>query len=900
MTLDRAPVAKGRCSAGLLGFWSVFRRLILRELWREKTRTAIAVLGIALGIAVMIAIRLANRSAVESFRAAVDATSGQATLVIRGTAGRFDETLLTDAAWLTEYGTVSPVVEAYARVVEPDQRPRPGRPERGEVLHVLGIDPLVDSPIRSYRLLRTSEEVREPTPRELLRLLVEPDAVVLTERFAARTGRGLGEPIELAFGSSRRTFHVRGLLSDEGPARALDGNFALMDIAAAQWAVGRLGLLDRVDLKLRADLSPDDVREEIAARLPAGLVVELPSARFERTDTMIDAFQFNLAALGGIALLVGLFLIYNTVSISVAARRQEIGILQALGAGRATVVAVFLAEAALIAAIGAAGGLILGGWLARAAVVATAQTVETFFIAETARASARQLAPGFIEALIACGLGVPLALLAAAAPAFRAASIRPLEIISPARQIAGGARPSKRPAAIAAALFLAAWLLTRLGPIAGRPVFGFLAQFLLMLAAAFLVPLVLWTACRGLRRIVPPWPRVWLPTQLAAANLLGAVNRVSISVAALAVSLAMMTAISIMVGSFRETVVVWLEGTLRADLFVRPVILSSSTGEARIDAATMQRIRRDPQVAATGWFTSMQAPYENGTIRLAAADLNTMLDQRIIQFKSPRGDAGTEAGRQAAVRGQVLVSESFSLRYGKLPGDEVRLPTPRGEQPVAVAAVYYDYAANQGTVLLDGDLWRQFFGDDPGKGPSSASIYLVPGADAETVRQRLAQETAEAGQDLYIATNANVRQEAMRIFESTFAVTYALELIAIVVAGLGAVSTLLTLIYERQREIALLALAGATKGQVRRMVVLEAALIGGVSQAIGLLLGLLLALVLIYVINVQSFGWTIQFALPWRFLIESTLLILAATVLAGLYPASRAANIRPLEVVREE
>jgi putative ABC transport system permease protein len=239
------------------------------------------------------------------------------------------------------------------------------------------------------------------------------------------------------------------------------------------------------------------------------------------------------------------------------------------------------------------------------------------------------------------------------------------------------------------------------------------------------------------------------------------------------------------------------------------------------------------------------------------------------------------------------------LRYDKRPGDRFVLPTPQGLRQVAVAAVYYDYASNQGTVLMDGRMFQRLFGEDPAASPSTLSIYVRGGADPEAVRQRLAHG-AGALQDLYFASNENVRREAMRIFDSTFTITYALELIAIVIAGLGVVSTLITLIYERQREIALLAMVGATPGQLRGMVVVEAVIIGGVSQLCGILLGLALALVLIYVINVQSFGWTIQFHLPLGFLGQSTLLVLAVTALWGLYPAARAANIRAIEVVREQ
>jgi putative ABC transport system permease protein len=248
----------------------------------------------------------------------------------------------------------------------------------------------------------------------------------------------------------------------------------------------------------------------------------------------------------------------------------------------------------------------------------------------------------------------------------------------------------------------------------------------------------------------------------------------------------------------------------------------------------------------------------------------------------------------------VLVSESFSLRFDTGPGSSIELATSRGPARLQVAGVYYDYASNQGTVMMDATTYRHLYGDsDPDPAPQHLSIYLKREADPQQVRERLLGSVGNDEQ-LYCVTNREVRDEAMRIFESTFTVTYALQLIAIIVAGLGVASTLITLIYQRQRDLGLLSLVGATFRQTRRVILCEAVLLGGVSQLIGVSIGVVLAAVLIYVINVQSFGWTIQFRLPWMFLATSTLFVLMASALFGLYPAVRAASADPLQTVREQ
>jgi putative ABC transport system permease protein len=500
---------------------------------------------------------------------------------------------------------------------------------------------------------------------------------------------------------------------------------------------------------------------------------------------------------------------------------------------------------------------------------------------------------------LAVGLALPLALMAAALPAWEAATTQPVEVIRGANRLLRGFRPPRKHLAIAGGLAMGGWGLTRLEPIDGRPVFGFVAELALMLAGAFCVPMLLWVMCRLTRGpIARRLPRWRVECQLAGSNLLGAIPRISISVAALAVSLAMMVAISVMVASFRDTVAYWLDSTLRADLWVKPTMLSSSVMEAHMDSAAVAAIRSDPAVVSTSWYSTRQIPYDDGSIRLATTELRQLLDHGRLLFKATAGTP--ETLRRSLDSDGVVISESMSLRYKKQPGDWITLPTAAGPRPFPVAGVYYDYASNQGTILMDARTYARYFTPtDPSPLPSSMAIYLRPGSDAEAVRSRMLRAVGDH-QELYFVTNDNVRREAMRIFDSTFTITYALELIAILVAGLGVISTLITLIYERKREVALLALLGATVGQLRRMIVVEAVLVGAVSQLIGILVGILLAVVLIYVINVQSFGWTIQFHLPLAFLVRSTLLILAASGLCGLYPAVRAAQVDALQTAREE
>ena len=342
----------------------LFGQLILRQLRAEGLRTAITILGVAAGIAVVLAIRLTNASAVRGFQAALDLTSGRAGLEIVGAGFGIPESVLPEIDWLREYGTTSPVIEGdVLAAVSGDRSPsgpsredanrRPGegdgrlgeasRPRRTELLRVLGVDILRDMPVRDYDI--GSAGANGPRPRtaiDILGLLTDPEAAVVTRAFAERHRLAVGDPLRVIIGDRRKTLRVRGLLEAEGPARLVDGNFVLMDLAAAQWAFERLGVVDRIDIAVGDGVDIATAERAIAARLPAGLIVQRPSRRGQQVEQMLAAFHLNLAALSSIALLVGLFLVYNAVSVAVLARRQEIGTLRALGVTRRQVQALFL------------------------------------------------------------------------------------------------------------------------------------------------------------------------------------------------------------------------------------------------------------------------------------------------------------------------------------------------------------------------------------------------------------------------------------------------------------------------------------------------------------------------------------------------------------------------------
>jgi putative ABC transport system permease protein len=855
---------------------SLFRTLIVRHLVAERLRTITTIVGIAMGIALIVAVRLTNASSVRGFQAALELVSGRTSLEIVGAGGTFDEQLLQNLAWLRQYGDVSPVIDGEVVAL--------GGEGRSDRLRLLGIDVLREPPFREYSL---SDSTVASGTRDFLNLLTDPHAVILTEKYASPRGIKAGDGVRLAIGDRVETFLVQGLLRDEGPARVLDGHLALMDIAAAQLAVNRLGLLDRLDLRLHRDRDVEDSAGAIARRLPSGLRVQRPAERTEHVERMLEAFHLNLQALSYVALLVGLFLIYNTVSVSVIARREEIGILRALGVSRRAIQGLFLAEAGLLTAMGCVVGILCGRLLAYGTIELTRTTVQTLYVA--AAAAPPQLT--IPDVFLALALGVPLALLASALPAREAATVPPIAAVrgpDPASSL-GGRHQLGLVAAVG--FLLVAVLLARQPAINGRPVLGWAASVLIVLSGALVVPSVLQTTTRVVWKLLQ-W-RFHLEGWLATANLAAGISRIAISVAALAMSLSMMVAVAIMIGSFRETVQYWIGETLGGDLYV-----SSATGPDRqpdftIAPEVIDWFRTHPGVAAVDVFRRESVIYRGAPIAVAFGQYATLLQHGNLLVKSP--DNWRTALRQAIGQDSVIVTEPFAIKHGHRVGDHIELPTPHGQATFRIVGIYFDYSSDRGMVVFDRSSFVRHFGDRP---PTSLTVYLRPGSSPDEVRDAALSQFGNRHR-IFIRTNQSLRREVLRIFDSTFAITYALEAVAIIVAMMGVATTLVTLTLDRRRDLAVLRLVGTARRQIVRMVVAEAVMIAGVSQAIGLAIGMALSLILVFVINQQSFGWTIQWHVPWLLLAQMSILTLLATTAAALLPARRVARTEFVDQLTE-
>jgi putative ABC transport system permease protein len=855
---------------------ALFRPLVLGPLRANALRALVTLVAVALGVAIGLAIDLANATAVASFQSSVNVVSNKVNLQVLGVGRGFDERAIVRVQGIPGVAYASPTIEDALTVGA-----RPGDPFSGEILRVLGVDLLRPLPGDSAGTSSAapggvSQQGADPW------VLVNGHGAFVSAALAERLHWRTGETVRALAGDRDVTLRIAGIVP-RGTV-GIDSSVVFVDVATAQELFGKIGLLDRIDLVVDP-ARLDAVERAVSAVIPPGARAIRPAVRTNEIARMLQSFRLNLQALAWVALLVGMYLIYNTVAISVVQRRPEVGTVRALGATRGAVFRTFVGEGALVGVLGSLLGLGIGALLATFSVAAVSRTVDTLYVASHADRVAYDPVL-FVKAFV---LGVLASVVAAAFPALDAAATLPA--ITMRAQGFETRRPRFAPrAALAGLVLLALAALCTLPPaINGIPVFGYASGLLIIFGGSLCAPLAVAALARAGTSAAGRRPMLGL----AAANLAGAPLRTSVAVASLMIAIGMMVSVAVLVSSFRTTVVTWADETLLADLFVRPLGLSDASSDTHFSPSVAGRIARVPGVARVSVFRSVMLPFRGRLTNLFATDLSALAvhdDLRLLGGADAAALARTVPGTTNA-----LVSEPFASKFGVRRGDVLRLPTPSGATDFTVAALYNDYSSDAGVVLVDIRTYRRLFADET---INSLAIFAVPGADLVRLRSAVVRSVLPLRVD--VATNRELRDLVVRIFDRTFAITYALDVVAITIAVLGVVSTLFALVLERRREFGLLRYLGVTAGGVRVTVLVEAAGIGLLGGALGVAVGMLLALLLVFVINRQAFGWLIELHVPWGFLLETVLLVVVAAVVAGVYPAGVAGRIRTADAVRTE
>jgi putative ABC transport system permease protein len=846
---------------------AILKALVLRPLVREKTRTALTVLGIAVGVAVVVAIQLANQSALRAFRESVDAVAGRANYQIVSDSGVLDERVLLALRPLWSEGArFAPVIDLEG-MLEPAQQP----------VRILAVDLLSDLHFRDYRYARIETGGSSQSLNPYLALF-RPDSIVVPAPFARERGLRIGSRVTLRVLGRRAPMVVRGILEAQGPATAFNGSIVICDIATAQRSFALYGKLSRIDLML-----PD---ERLVSRvvLPTGTRIERPSRRNERVEKMLRAFRVNLFALAGVALLVGMFLVYNTVVISILRRRKDVGVLKTVGTAPRQIFAAFLGEGLVFGVTGSLIGIALGYALAGGILRTVGRTINTLYV--TSAPEAVVLTPTVFA--IGVAVGTLLSLVSALQPALEASRLAPASMIRPGlQQRVAHPRPL---IGLALVCFIAAALISRLPPLGGIAVAGYVAVLCVVAGFSLLAPAIVRTTSRIFS---PLLERAFgIVGRLAAASLPASLRRTSIASAALSLATGMMIAVALMVGSFRETVRIWVDQTVSSDLWLRPSKGLSNAQAALFPAEVGDEVRKVPFVAQIDRIRGRDVIYQDAIVSVGSGDFDVAADHGALPMITPR--SSSDALLEARRRDGVVVSESFAVKFDKSVGDTIVIagrPTP-----FPIAGIYRDYSNDRGVVAMDRALFIRTFDDNA---INTIVVYLKDGVDRTRARRALEQQFGPKF-GAFVVTNAEIKTEVMRIFDQTFMITYALLGVAIIVAVLGIVNTLAALILERTRELALLRVGGLTVGELRTMIVLESSLLGVASTVAGVVMGYALSWILIYVINKQSFGWTISFHTPVALIVSSLGVTLLASALAGLVPARLARTIDIAAAIKSE
>ncbi|MDB4973553.1 MAG: transporter permease protein [Myxococcaceae bacterium] len=874
LLLARLPstLLLGVVSAMALAFspWKLGRMLqtvSLPRMREHRLRTSFTVLGVALGVAVLVAVIMVSRSIVSSVTHTVGDLAGKAELQVAGDSTGFDEAVLDKLRDVPGIHKLTPVVQQTATL-----RPKGGGRER---MLILGVDLLgtEDQYFRSYDSKELDEIRREP-----LAFLNSPHNIILGRELAERVGARLHDKVAISTSSGVQSFEVWGFIESEGGVGgAFGGAVGVMYYPAMQVAFGRNRNIDRIEIAVTPGRNLEQVARQLRAVLGESFLVEPPGSRGDRVAQMLLAVRTALYMSSLLALIAGGFLVVNTMGISVVQRKRELGILRALGTTRRQLVALLTLEGALLGTVGSALGVGLALLIARAALSMSSDAVNEVYLEQAA--GDVQLDPTVL--LLGFAVGIVAATLASWIATNKAGSIKPTEALSASTlSVLSPVRPSRRTDLLGAGLVLSAGLLLLLPPVGNMPYGAILASLSLTFGGRVLMPRVvglvhaLVSALRG--RFLS------VETVIANDNLPRDLQRTSSMASGLMAGVTLTVGIGTFIVSFITSLNTWSDQLLPGDLMVTSgsVTVGLSGRNTPMDDSVREKLE-----ALEG-------------VRLVRSFLFTDVDFRGLPIKMGVGDRpelsrftpleGTEQDVYAGLeRGEVVLGENLSRRFDLHRGDVIALSTKDGTRDFKVAAVVIDYTSDRGIMRVHRKTHVAYWGEER---VDSYELFLEPGVDPERVRATINAQLAEQ-HDLFVLTTREFRGEFVKAADKIFSLLHVLEVVTLMVAMLGMVTAVLANVLDRVREVGVLRALGMLRGQVRKMVVVEATLIGGVGALGGILVGLGVGYILLRHIAGFQMGWHLPYQLPLASILTMLAVTLPVSALAGFFPARKAAGL---------
>jgi putative ABC transport system permease protein len=848
--------------------------LVLRHLAEMPGRALLTLLGIAIGVSVLVAVRDTNTAIITSIESLSDRLSEGADLVVRGGEPGIPRTLVDDVNGLSGVDAAAPLITQ--TVVDP---------KNGDRLMILGVDFIGSDPFRVFKKKMVEGEGM-PDPLEFAN---DPQGLLLPASLAQRLSKKVGDHFKLITPSGPRDFHLRGILDLPDFDTLFGGAVGIMSIDVAAQVFSRKDRVDRIDVAVKSGQSVQAVVDEAAEVLGGRAVVEGKAQQVGHLKSLTAAMLSGLTLAATAALLVGLFVVYQTMSFSVVLRRREVAVWRALGATRRRVIFILLLEAVLLSGTGALLGVPLGHGLAQLALDSVTSSISSVYVDIKPILPPLRILPSLLWVLLA----VTTAVVAALRPAWKGSTTPPALAFVHAKAGGQGAAeiPQWKLAIIGSLLMAVVIPLTAVQEDRGIPLLGYLALMAVLIGANLWAPLVVTTVVR-MAGPVFGWA-FGIFGKMATHALLRDLGRAAGTASAFMYGLALYIGISTMVVSFEASVESWLEHSVPADI---SITIGSRLADMRNVAYRpefVEALNADDDVEGVMHVRLAPIPYRGIQMMLLSMETETYFQRAnplIIEGESP-----IDAGRMATEK-RTIISESLQRRAGLSVGDALVLTTPKGEVSFQVSHVVRDFTSDQGYAFIDRRFYLEAYDDSL---VDSMDLFAKAGVDRDALAQRLSKSLGQ--KHGVLVTTRNERADQVRgVVRSAFGVTRALELIALLVALLGIINTLTAQILARTREMGLLRAVGASRHQVAMGVVMEALCLGLVAIFLGTAAGLGFGAIFTTVVMSGQTSWTIPMVFPWGTLAEGVVLAMATALVAGLLPARRVVRLNVLRALEYE
>ena len=846
----------------------IFRWLLFGE-WRSHLLQAVVVIAaIALGVALGYAIHLINTAAYNEFSAAAKNLTGQSDLQVRGTQAMFGEQLYPALMARDDVVTANPVLEIDVMV------PAKQAERSDNKLKILGVD--------MFRAMEISPDfIGMPAEGKPLDGLSD-DAIFLSPAAMKWLQVKQGESLQLRSGTQMINFRVAG-----GLMRARAGQrIAVMDIGTAQWRFQHLGLLSRIELKLAEGVNHAAFKTKLAQALGEYYRITESTDQETRVNNMSRAYRVNLNMLALVALFTGAFLVFSTQALSVIRRRHQFALLRVLGLTRRKLLQQILSEGAVLGVIGSLLGLALGYVTAFIALHYIGGDLGSGFFEGVEPALFFSMSSAAIFFLL--GLGVTL--LGSAVPAWEAANAKTATALKPGSEEMALIRLA-RPWPALSCLGLAG-LFVLLPPAFDLPVFGYLAIALLLIGGIALMPYIAASFFSVASSVINQRISSVI-TALTLARLTNASSQASIALGGVLASFSLMVAMAIMVTSFRESVDDWLGQVLPADIYVQ---LSASGDQGGFQLPQQEAIAAIPGISRHDFsrFLKLTLDPDRPEITLIA---------RPIDATDPRNTLPIIGNtiEPAFLTDDVIpiwVSEAMVDLYDFTVGKQIRLPLrtagPDAPQYI-VAGVWRDYGRQFGAIQMQLSDYQSLSND---LNVNMAALWLQTGITVEQIMASL--QNLSFGSALDITQSSDIRALSLEIFDRSFAVTYLLETVAVVIGLLGVAASFSAQALARTKEFGMLRHIGMMRRQILRMLAAEGGLLTMLGVILGFVIGWSISLILVFIVNPQSFHWTMQLHLPWSWLAIVALVMVLLAALTALIAGRHVVSGGAVRAVRED